>query len=116
MIIYDLNVNIHVVVHQVNRAAVQRTPVVFSQPLRPQGGSSSSLLHRLFFIISSSSSSHVHLLFIVCVFLCQLIIIDLFSSGTLIRGPSTIINKSHLNLTAQANQRKLSDPGGGTFR
>ncbi|TNN58541.1 Transcription initiation factor TFIID subunit 4 [Liparis tanakae] len=56
----------------VNRAAVQRTPVVFSQTLRPQ--------------------------------------------GTLIRGPSPIINKSHLNLAAQANQRKLSDPGGGTFR
>ncbi|XP_034391478.1 transcription initiation factor TFIID subunit 4-like isoform X2 [Cyclopterus lumpus] len=36
--------------------------------------------------------------------------------GTLVRGPTTIINKSPLNLAAQANQRKLSDPGGGTFR
>ncbi|GLD72256.1 transcription initiation factor TFIID subunit 4-like isoform X2, partial [Lates japonicus] len=36
--------------------------------------------------------------------------------GTLIRGPTTIIGKSVVNLTAQANQKKLSDPGGGTFR
>ncbi|XP_031735099.1 transcription initiation factor TFIID subunit 4-like, partial [Anarrhichthys ocellatus] len=57
----------------VGRAAVQsRTPVVFSQTLRPQ--------------------------------------------GTLVRGPTTIIGKSPLNMAAQANQRKLSDPGGGTFR
>lgn len=39
-----------------------------------------------------------------------------FSSGTLVRGPTTIIGKSPVNLAAQANQRKLSDPGGGTFR
>ncbi|XP_033491116.1 transcription initiation factor TFIID subunit 4-like isoform X1 [Epinephelus lanceolatus] len=36
--------------------------------------------------------------------------------GTLVRGPTTIIGKSPVNLAAQANQRKLSDPGGGTFR
>ncbi|XP_044050012.1 transcription initiation factor TFIID subunit 4-like isoform X2 [Siniperca chuatsi] len=58
----------------VGRAGVQtvqtRTPVVFSQTLRPQ--------------------------------------------GTLVRGPTTIIGK--VNLAGQANQRKLSDPGGGTFR
>ncbi|XP_033971318.1 transcription initiation factor TFIID subunit 4-like [Trematomus bernacchii] len=35
--------------------------------------------------------------------------------GTLIRGPTTIIGRSPLNV-APANQRKLSDPGGGTFR
>ncbi|XP_074489408.1 transcription initiation factor TFIID subunit 4-like isoform X2 [Sebastes fasciatus] len=57
----------------VNRAGIQsRTPVVFSQNLRPQ--------------------------------------------GTLVRGPTTIIGKSPMTLAAQANQRKLSDPGGGTFR
>ncbi|XP_040019497.1 transcription initiation factor TFIID subunit 4 isoform X2 [Gasterosteus aculeatus] len=57
----------------VGRTNIQsRTPVVFSQTLRPQ--------------------------------------------GTLVRGPTTIIGKSPLNLAAQANQRKLSDPGGGTFR
>ncbi|KAM8891413.1 transcription initiation factor TFIID subunit 4-like isoform 2-T2 [Spinachia spinachia] len=49
-----------------------RTPIVFSQTLRPQ--------------------------------------------STLVRGPTTIIGKSPLNLATQANQRKLSDPGGGTFR
>ncbi|XP_059191691.1 transcription initiation factor TFIID subunit 4-like [Centropristis striata] len=36
--------------------------------------------------------------------------------GALVRGPTTIIGKSPMNLAAQANQRKLSDPGGGTFR
>lgn len=36
--------------------------------------------------------------------------------GTLVRGPTTVIGKSPVNLAAQANQRKLSDPGGGTFR
>ncbi|XP_035521246.1 transcription initiation factor TFIID subunit 4-like [Morone saxatilis] len=60
----------------VGRAGVQtvqtRSPVVFSQTLRPQ--------------------------------------------GTLIRGPTTIIGKSPVHLAAQANQKKLSDPGGGTFR
>uniref|UniRef100_UPI0037E96EA3 transcription initiation factor TFIID subunit 4-like n=1 Tax=Semicossyphus pulcher TaxID=241346 RepID=UPI0037E96EA3 len=60
----------------VNRAGVQtaqtRSPVVFSQTLRPQ--------------------------------------------GTLVRGPTTIIGKSPVTLAAQANQKKLSDPGGGTFR
>ncbi|XP_026028095.1 transcription initiation factor TFIID subunit 4-like isoform X4 [Astatotilapia calliptera] len=33
-----------------------------------------------------------------------------------VRGPTTIISKSPVNLAAQANQKKLSDPGGGTFR
>ncbi|CAJ1055786.1 transcription initiation factor TFIID subunit 4-like isoform X2 [Xyrichtys novacula] len=60
----------------VNRAGVQtvqtRSPVVFSQSIRPQ--------------------------------------------GTLVRGPATVIGKSPVNLAAQANQKKLSDPGGGTFR
>ncbi|XP_023140731.1 transcription initiation factor TFIID subunit 4-like isoform X2 [Amphiprion ocellaris] len=37
-------------------------------------------------------------------------------AGTLIRGPTTIAGKTPVNLTAQANQKKLSDPGGGTFR
>ncbi|XP_075994961.1 transcription initiation factor TFIID subunit 4-like isoform X2 [Genypterus blacodes] len=37
--------------------------------------------------------------------------------GALVRGPMTIAGKStHVTLAAQANQRKLSDPGGGTFR
>ncbi|XP_074532812.1 transcription initiation factor TFIID subunit 4-like isoform X2 [Halichoeres trimaculatus] len=36
--------------------------------------------------------------------------------GTLVRGPTTIIGKSPAHLAAQANQKKLSDPGGGTFR
>ncbi|KAM9352418.1 transcription initiation factor TFIID subunit 4-like [Symphorus nematophorus] len=49
-----------------------RTPVVFSQTVRPQ--------------------------------------------GTLVRGPTTIIGKSPVHLAAPANQKKLSDPGGGTFR
>ncbi|XP_008291807.1 transcription initiation factor TFIID subunit 4-like isoform X2 [Stegastes partitus] len=35
--------------------------------------------------------------------------------GTLLR-PTTIAGKTPVNLTAQANQKKLSDPGGGTFR
>ncbi|XP_020509236.2 transcription initiation factor TFIID subunit 4 [Labrus bergylta] len=60
----------------VNRAGAQsvqtRSPVVFSQSIRPQ--------------------------------------------GNIVRGPTTIIGKSPVNLAAQANQRKLSDPGGGTFR
>ncbi|XP_034541388.1 transcription initiation factor TFIID subunit 4-like [Notolabrus celidotus] len=60
----------------VNRAGIQtvqtRSPVVFSQNIRPQ--------------------------------------------GTLLRGPTTIIGKSPVHLAAQANQKKLSDPGGGTFR
>lgn len=38
------------------------------------------------------------------------------SSGTLVRTPTTIISKSTVHLVAPANQRKLSDPGGGTFR
>ncbi|KAM7415215.1 hypothetical protein PAMA_019841 [Pampus argenteus] len=36
--------------------------------------------------------------------------------GGLIRGPTTILGKSPVHLAAQANQKKLSDPGGGTFR
>ncbi|XP_072242884.1 transcription initiation factor TFIID subunit 4-like [Leuresthes tenuis] len=36
--------------------------------------------------------------------------------ATLIRGPATIAGKSPVTLAAQANQKKLSDPGGGTFR
>ncbi|XP_029993002.1 transcription initiation factor TFIID subunit 4-like isoform X1 [Sphaeramia orbicularis] len=36
--------------------------------------------------------------------------------GTLLRGPTTILGKSPVHLAAQANQKKLSDPGGGTFR
>ncbi|XP_051808091.1 transcription initiation factor TFIID subunit 4-like [Acanthochromis polyacanthus] len=37
-------------------------------------------------------------------------------AGTLIRGPTTIAGKPPVNMTVQANQKKLSDPGGGTFR
>lgn len=36
--------------------------------------------------------------------------------GALVRGPATIVGKSPIHLAAQANQKKLSDPGGGTFR
>ncbi|KAG7218084.1 hypothetical protein INR49_020643 [Caranx melampygus] len=36
--------------------------------------------------------------------------------GALVRGPTAIVGKSLVNLAAQANQKKLSDPGGGTFR
>ncbi|XP_068169052.1 transcription initiation factor TFIID subunit 4-like isoform X1 [Antennarius striatus] len=36
--------------------------------------------------------------------------------GTMMRGPTTIIGKTPIHLAAQANQKKLSDPGGGTFR
>ncbi|XP_040893788.1 transcription initiation factor TFIID subunit 4-like isoform X2 [Toxotes jaculatrix] len=36
--------------------------------------------------------------------------------GTLVRGPTTLVGKGLVNLAAQANQKKLSDPGGGTFR
>ncbi|CAN9498651.1 unnamed protein product [Ophioblennius macclurei] len=36
--------------------------------------------------------------------------------GALIRGPAIIAGKTPINLAAQANQKKLSDPGGGTFR
>uniref|UniRef100_A0A3Q3JM87 Transcription initiation factor TFIID component TAF4 C-terminal domain-containing protein n=1 Tax=Monopterus albus TaxID=43700 RepID=A0A3Q3JM87_MONAL len=32
------------------------------------------------------------------------------------RGPTTIISKSPVNLAAPGSQKKLSDPGGGTFR
>lgn len=39
-----------------------------------------------------------------------------FSATLQVRGPTTIISKSPVNLAAQANQKKLSDPGGGTFR
>ncbi|XP_029909302.1 transcription initiation factor TFIID subunit 4-like isoform X2 [Myripristis murdjan] len=35
--------------------------------------------------------------------------------GTLVRGPTIIAGKSPANLAIQANQKKLSDPGGGTF-
>ncbi|XP_023252785.1 transcription initiation factor TFIID subunit 4-like isoform X2 [Seriola lalandi dorsalis] len=41
---------------------------------------------------------------------------NLRPQGALVRGPTTIIGKSLVNLSAQANQKKLSDPGGGTFR
>lgn len=37
-------------------------------------------------------------------------------TGTVVRGPTTIIGKSPLQLAVQANQKKPSDPGGGTFR
>ncbi|KAK7891008.1 hypothetical protein WMY93_022971 [Mugilogobius chulae] len=40
---------------------------------------------------------------------------NLRPQGTLIRGPTTILGKSPI-MAAQANQKKLSDPGGGTFR
>ncbi|TWW76105.1 TFIID subunit 4 RNA polymerase II TBP-associated factor subunit C [Takifugu flavidus] len=60
----------------VGRTGVQtvqtRTPVVFSQTIRPQ--------------------------------------------GSIVRGPTTIIGKSPVHLAVQANQKKPSDPGGGTFR
>ncbi|KAM4618321.1 transcription initiation factor TFIID subunit 4-like isoform 1-T1 [Polymixia lowei] len=36
--------------------------------------------------------------------------------GAVVRGPTIIAGKSPANLAAQANQKKLSDPGGGTFR
>ncbi|XP_061898637.1 transcription initiation factor TFIID subunit 4-like [Entelurus aequoreus] len=36
--------------------------------------------------------------------------------GTLVRGPAAIIGRSVVNLAAQANQKKVGDPGGGTFR
>ncbi|KAK2842864.1 hypothetical protein Q5P01_013064 [Channa striata] len=36
--------------------------------------------------------------------------------GTVVRTPTTIIGKSPVHLAASANQKKLSDPGGGTFR
>ncbi|XP_041851978.1 transcription initiation factor TFIID subunit 4-like [Melanotaenia boesemani] len=36
--------------------------------------------------------------------------------ATLIRGPAAIAGKSLVNLPVPANQKKLSDPGGGTFR
>ncbi|XP_062276428.1 transcription initiation factor TFIID subunit 4-like [Scomber scombrus] len=36
--------------------------------------------------------------------------------ATLVRGPTTILGKTPIHLAAQANQKKLSDPGGGTFR
>ncbi|XP_053283556.1 transcription initiation factor TFIID subunit 4 [Pleuronectes platessa] len=36
--------------------------------------------------------------------------------ATLIRGSPTIVGRSLVNLASQANQKKLSDPGGGTFR
>ncbi|KAK2880665.1 transcription initiation factor TFIID subunit 4-like [Channa argus] len=36
--------------------------------------------------------------------------------GTFIRTPTTIIGKSPIHLAASTNQKKLSDPGGGTFR
>ncbi|KAM3842681.1 uncharacterized protein ACN63O_022149 [Diretmus argenteus] len=36
--------------------------------------------------------------------------------GAVVRGPTVIAGKTSLSLAAQANQRKLSDPGGGTFR
>ncbi|XP_054631309.1 transcription initiation factor TFIID subunit 4-like [Dunckerocampus dactyliophorus] len=36
--------------------------------------------------------------------------------GTLIRGPAGIVGKNVVNLAAQANQKKVGDPGGGTFR
>ncbi|CAL8357916.1 unnamed protein product [Lota lota] len=36
--------------------------------------------------------------------------------GAVVRGPSIIAGKSPVNLAMQANQKKLSDPGGGTFR
>ncbi|CAL9696686.1 unnamed protein product [Knipowitschia caucasica] len=40
---------------------------------------------------------------------------NLRPQGGLIRGPTTILGKSPV-MAAQANQKKLSDPGGGTFR
>ncbi|CAL8262842.1 unnamed protein product [Merluccius merluccius] len=36
--------------------------------------------------------------------------------GAVVRAPSIIAGKSPVNLAAQSNQKKLSDPGGGTFR
>ncbi|XP_028286437.1 transcription initiation factor TFIID subunit 4-like [Parambassis ranga] len=54
------------------QAVPTRSPIVISQPLRPQ--------------------------------------------SAFVRGPMTIAGKTSINLAAQANQKKLSDPGGGTFR
>lgn len=82
----------------VGRTGVQtvqtRTPVVFSQTIRPQGEPQQSVLDSL-----APSSSYM------CVV-----------SGTIVRGPTTIIGKSPVHLAVQANQKKPSDPGGGTFR
>ncbi|KAF7664958.1 hypothetical protein LDENG_00159430 [Lucifuga dentata] len=36
--------------------------------------------------------------------------------GAFVRGATTIAGKTPVHLAAQANQKKLSDPGGGTFR
>ncbi|KAF7224929.1 transcription initiation factor TFIID subunit 4 [Nothobranchius furzeri] len=36
--------------------------------------------------------------------------------ASLLRGPAAIAGKSSAHLAAQANQKKLNDPGGGTFR
>ncbi|KAM8861594.1 transcription initiation factor TFIID subunit 4-like isoform 1-T1 [Synchiropus picturatus] len=42
---------------------------------------------------------------------------NLRAPGPLVRGPTTFISKTPITLAAaQANQKKLSDPGGGTFR
>ncbi|XP_034443016.1 transcription initiation factor TFIID subunit 4-like isoform X3 [Hippoglossus hippoglossus] len=38
------------------------------------------------------------------------------TQATLIRGSPTIVGMCLVHLAAQANQKKLSDPGGGTFR
>uniref|UniRef100_A0A087Y8J6 TAFH domain-containing protein n=1 Tax=Poecilia formosa TaxID=48698 RepID=A0A087Y8J6_POEFO len=36
--------------------------------------------------------------------------------ATLLRGPTTMAGKAPVHLAAQANQKKPTDPGGGTFR
>ncbi|XP_056137905.1 transcription initiation factor TFIID subunit 4-like [Lampris incognitus] len=36
--------------------------------------------------------------------------------GTVVRAPTIVAGKTPVSLATQANQRKLSDPGGGTFR
>uniref|UniRef100_A0A3Q2XQY8 Transcription initiation factor TFIID subunit 4-like n=1 Tax=Hippocampus comes TaxID=109280 RepID=A0A3Q2XQY8_HIPCM len=40
----------------------------------------------------------------------------LFCAGALMRGPAAMVGKSVVTLAAPANQKKLGDPGGGTFR
>ncbi|XP_051918261.1 transcription initiation factor TFIID subunit 4-like [Hippocampus zosterae] len=44
------------------------------------------------------------------------LVVGVRTPGALMRGPAAMVAKSVVTLAAPANQKKLGDPGGGTFR
>ncbi|XP_077425225.1 transcription initiation factor TFIID subunit 4-like [Vanacampus margaritifer] len=44
------------------------------------------------------------------------LVVGVRTPGALMRGPTAVVGKGVVTLAAPANQKKLGDPGGGTFR